>query len=484
MKQIILYFLLLGLLFFVFYADTQLDNSLRFASFYTLVILYTWVLPTRFITETVAVVCTLLVVVASVMGGGFDQSLAGLNLGIDILVIWVMTSTVIMAKHAIRNLEESKHGVEIEVKKRTAEMLSQQNQLQSIYDVTQDYCIILLDKDGCILTWDEGAAKFMNYQENEMIGRSHAVFYTDQDRDKNLHFNVLKEARKKGVTEIEGLRYRNNKESFYARVTTTAITDARNEVVGYTLVIRDVSMLKDLEEVRNRQIALSAKNVELEKFAYHTSHDLQEPLRTVQSYVEVLREDYDERLDDEGREVLTVIEDSVVRMREMIKGLLNYSRLDSETEIQKIDLNVLCNQIIGSFEQKIKETNCEIIVQKLPVLEGYLFPIQQLVMNLISNAIKFSQYQHDPRVEVYSQINDHNVFFYVKDNGIGIEDKYQAQIFELFTRLNPNHKFEGTGLGLAQCKKIVDLHHGRIKVTSKENQGSLFEVSLPLKFKR
>lgn len=229
-------------------------------------------------------------------------------------------------------------------------------------------------------------------------------------------------------------------------------------------------------EIKNKE--LERKNIELEQFAYIASHDLQEPLRTTSSFVELLQSDYKGKLDEDGDKYLTYIAQASDRMKVLIKDLLEYSRIGKKKEIKEVDCNIMLNEVLADIGMATKERNAEITREALPVLKGFPTEIKQLFQNLIMNAMKFTEKNVIPKINIAAkEVNDHWQFA-VTDNGIGIAEEHNERIFVIFQRLHTRSEYAGSGIGLSHCKKIVELHKGRIWVDSAPGKGSTFYFTI------
>ncbi|MGZ4035178.1 MAG: sensor histidine kinase, partial [Bacteroidia bacterium] len=251
--------------------------------------------------------------------------------------------------------------------------------------------------------------------------------------------------------------------------------------IALSIVITDLTKHREEEkELKMKNQLLKAANAELANFAYIASHDLQEPLRTIVNYVDLFQKKYSEKLDKKSDEYLRYISEATVRMRTLINDLLEYSRIGRlDSEIASIDCNKLLQTVLRDLSVAIKESNSKIKVEKLPVIIGYPTEMKSLFQNLISNAIKFRKPDKDTIVTVTAQAKDNDWLFAVKDNGIGMDKKYHNRIFTIFQRLHTQKEYPGTGIGLAQSKKIVELHKGKIWVESEPGQGSTFYFTIP-----
>jgi PAS domain S-box-containing protein len=223
---------------------------------------------------------------------------------------------------------------------------------------------------------------------------------------------------------------------------------------------------------------MEQKNKELEEFAYLASHDLQEPLYTIKSFAELLEEELE--LTGETEIYLSFMKESVNRMGDLIQDLLEHSLIGSHGGMELVDLNKTVASVLSDLQATIAEANASITIDELPAVQGHPVELRLLFQNLVSNAIKFRQPDLPPVVHISSEKLGHLWRFSVSDNGIGIAPAYHDRIFIIFQRLHPKHEYEGTGIGLAQCKKIVELHGGKLWLESQPGEGSKFNFTLPI----
>jgi signal transduction histidine kinase len=250
------------------------------------------------------------------------------------------------------------------------------------------------------------------------------------------------------------------------------LTETFNEMLA-TIEERDLKLVQQAEE-------LWRSNKELEQFAYVSSHDLQEPLRKITTYSQMLEERLKGVMDDESKKYTENIALSVTRMRNLINALLAYSRLDrGDRKLERVDLNQSLKGVLADLEASIIEKRATITHDPLPTVEWNAFQTQQLFQNLIGNAMKFSD-KGSPVIHVSCQPQGTHWLLGVHDNGIGIEGKYKEQIFKVFQRLHARHVYPGTGIGLAICKKIVEQGGGKIWVESEPGKGSHFYFTWPM----
>jgi PAS domain S-box-containing protein len=245
--------------------------------------------------------------------------------------------------------------------------------------------------------------------------------------------------------------------------------------------MRDNKELKETKQLLEEKIKeLNRSNQELEQFAYAASHDLQEPLRKIAYYSDYLNRHYGETIDERGKLYFANMMGASQRMTQLIHDLLNFSRIYRENlYLVQTDMNMLAAEAMKDLDVAIKSKHVKIEVSPLPVLSVYPSQMRQLFQNLLSNAIKFSDEQRTPVVKVYARKDDKEVQLIFEDNGVGFEEKYLEKMFSLFQRLHSREKYAGTGIGLAICKKIADLHNGTITAFSKPGVGAKFIVTLP-----
>lgn len=232
------------------------------------------------------------------------------------------------------------------------------------------------------------------------------------------------------------------------------------------------------EKEKREAVLIEQKNKELEQFVYIASHDLKEPLRTVESVAGLLEEEYHEKFDETGKRYIHYISASVVRMRNLIKDLLDYGLIGQNAVFTTIDCNILIQEILEDLAVSISKTNAEVKHETLPAIKGMEGEMRMLFQNLISNSIKFRRSGVNPEISISAVKENGKWKFAVKDNGIGIDEKFTDQVFVLFQRLHERNQYEGTGIGLAHCKKIVQLHGGTIWIEPQPEHGSIFYFTI------
>jgi PAS domain S-box-containing protein len=374
------------------------------------------------------------------------------------------------------------YGVDItELKSSQATVNINEIRNQLILNSSLD-AVVIIDPDVKITFWNPQAEIIFGWKSEEVMGKLLSDIIIPE-RFKKIHQNAIKKHNDgfRGVAankiiEFPAL-YRNNKE-FPIEFSILPIYD-KGIVKSYCSFIRDITSRKEKEEQLSLQNkTLQSQNSELEQFTYITSHDLQEPLLTLMSFSELLLEEYSHNLNDEAKLYIEFINKSAIRMRSLVRGLMEYARIGKRDEVKEMDCNRVVNDILNDLSLIIYNAQAEITVKKLPKIRGYETYIRLLFQNLISNAIKFSKESTTPKIKIKCSETEKEWKFSVKDNGIGIDEKYIDQVFIIFKRLNNDSAYQGYGIGLAHCKKIVDLHNGEIHVKSTLNSGSTFNFTI------
>jgi PAS domain S-box-containing protein len=346
-------------------------------------------------------------------------------------------------------------------------------------DEVKDYAIIMLDTEGKILVWNQGAERIKGYKEEEILGESFSLFYTADDISNNKPQKMLEKAVKEGRAEDEGWRVRKDGSKFWADVVLTSIYN-EGKLVGFAKITRDITERKKLQdEVALRTSQMEKANKELEAFSYSVSHDLRTPLRAVSGYSIMLKEDYEDKLDSEGNRILGNIVANARMMGQLIDDLLAFARLGKKELINSIiDMQLLTTRVVNELLQH-EDKDYDIRIGILPPVEGDSGMLKQVLMNLVSNAIKYSSKKERPIIEIGATDEETRIIYYVKDNGVGFDMAYAGKLFGVFQRLHSQEEFEGTGVGLALVKRIMDKHKGEVWGEGVEDSGAVFYFSLP-----
>jgi PAS domain S-box-containing protein len=331
----------------------------------------------------------------------------------------------------------------------------------------------MVDHEGTIILVNRETERLFGYPRDELLGRSIEILVPTPMRgshpDFREGFHTEPRARAMGAgRDLYGRR----KDGTEVPV---EIGLSPVELDGDFFVVASVV---DISARKEADAELRRSNEELERFAYVASHDLQEPLRTVTSYVQLLARRYDHVLDDPGREFIQFAVDGAKRMQKLIQDLLSFSRVGTRGgALEPTDVGAVVDATVESLGAAITESGAEIERDALPVVLGDEPQLRQLFANLLGNALKFRG-DMPPRVHVGARRQGARWVLSVRDNGVGIEEEYFDRIFVIFQRLQVRDAYPGTGIGLAVCKKIVERHGGRIRVESTPGVGSTFSFTL------
>jgi PAS domain S-box-containing protein len=341
--------------------------------------------------------------------------------------------------------------------------------------------IVTIDQQSRILFVNPAAGRIFGYEQAEMLGQSLTMLIPPH----------LREHHRAGLKRYiaTGQKHLN-----WARVEITGLHKSGAEIPVeisfgeftaegrhmFAAILRDVTERKRAEqELAQRAEELARSNAELEMFAYVASHDLQEPLRMVASYTQLLARRYKEKLDAEAHEFIGFAVDGASRMQQLIQDLLSYSRLTTKGKPRNLTQSeAVCNVALENLQKSIEDSRAVVCVGPLPAVLADATQLTQLFQNLIGNAIKYRN-ERKPEIRVAAKPDGDEWLFSIQDNGIGIDPQYFERIFQMFQRLHTRAEYSGTGIGLALCRKIVERHGGRIWVESQPGKGSTFLFTIP-----
>lgn len=334
--------------------------------------------------------------------------------------------------------------------------------------------VAITDIKGTITYINKKFCEISKYSPEELIGQNHRIInsgFHPKEFFRDMYRTIANGRVWKGQ-----IKNRAKDGSFYwVDTTIVPLTNREGKLSKYLAIRFDITAQKRIEEELVKALLdVEQSNSELEQFAYIASHDLQEPLRMIGSYSQLLTRRYEGKLDAKADQYINYITEGVQRMQTLIKDLLHYSRTaTSKEDMQPVDLNIVMTEVLTDLKVAIETSHADIKVSPLPSLKANHTQVRQLFQNLIGNAIKFRG-DESPVIEVSVQEESEVWQFSIKDNGIGIDPEFSEKIFMLFQRLNDREKYPGTGIGLAVCKKIVERHGGKIWIESEAGKGTTF----------
>jgi PAS domain S-box-containing protein len=350
---------------------------------------------------------------------------------------------------------------------------------REILDTMAD-ALFVLDADGRIRVMNDAARNIFGYDDIEILGRSIDIL-EPRDFEETIS-RTLRDMLRRGAVRDQERIFRDKRDNHID--VSISISPVHEEEIeeGAVVIVRDIRERKRAEEeLRAFTRKLQQSNAELEDFAYVASHDLQEPLRKIQAFGDRLKSRYASALAPEAVDYVGRMQNAASRMQALINDLLTFSRVTTKAQpFVSVDLSRVAAEVVHDLEPRIHDSAAEIITGELPAIEADPLQMRQLLQNLLSNALKFHQPGVPPQVRISGNVDHERAEIVVEDNGIGFDEKYSDKIFTMFERLHGRGTYEGTGIGLAICRKIALRHGGDIVARSSPGEGATFIVTLPV----
>ena len=382
-------------------------------------------------------------------------------------------------------------NTELAERKRAENSLRNSEALYHSLVDTLPISILRKDLRGRVTYGNRGYCERMGKPFEELRGKTDYELFPKDLADKYLNDDEKVVRTGEMFEDIEEHRSGDGTRKTYVHVLKAPVRDASSQIVGTQVIFWDVTARKLAEEALAKAAdELARSNQELEHFAYVASHDLQDPLRMVTSYTQLIAKRYDDKLDSDAREFMHFAVDGATRMQKLIQGLLEYSRVGTKGKpFENVSCQQALDHALANLKIALEETGATVTHDPLPTFLGDPIQFTQLLQNLIGNALKFRG-PNVPRIHIGAERRPraeaatlggppYEWVLHIRDNGIGIEPQYFERIFVIFQRLHTQDQYPGTGIGLAICKKIVERHGGRIWLESKAGQGTTFHIALP-----
>jgi len=382
-------------------------------------------------------------------------------------------------------------GTQLEMARLRREALERESEerFRLLVEAIKDYAICLLDPDGRIVSWNAGAEAIHGYREEEILGHPFSILRLEAPGWSAQR--LLQEAVADGRFESEGWRVRRDGSRFWANTVLTPIHDEGDRLWGFAKITRDLTEAKRAEEeiarlnadlerrVHARTAELEAANAELEAFSYSVSHDLRAPLRAIDGFSHALMEDCQEQLPPAAEDYLRRIAAATRRMSDLIDGLLDLSRVSrAEMRWQEVDLAAMARQVAEGLQRSDPRRRVEWVIPESLTARGDPRLLRVVLDNLIGNAWKFSGGKQTAQVGIGLRTNGEGRAYFVADDGAGFDMAYAGKLFGAFQRLHSEREFEGTGIGLATVRRVINRHGGRIWAESEPGRGATFFFTL------
>jgi two-component system, LuxR family, sensor kinase FixL len=340
--------------------------------------------------------------------------------------------------------------------------------------------IYRIDLKGYFTYTNSVVKRLLGFAEDEFIGKNYLEIIHPNSRTEAQSFYINQFAKKIPTTYFEFPALNKQGTIIWIGQNVQLVWE-NHKVIGMQAVARDVTERKRMEEALLKQAEeLSSANADLEQFAFIAAHDLQEPLRKIQSFGDRLNTKYKHVLDEQGRDYLARMHGSATRMRTLIDDLLLFAKTTNKQERTLVSLEQIALEVVSDLQGRLEDTHGHIELGMLPTLEADPMQMRQLLQNVLGNALKFHKPGVPPVVKLLSRRVGSEWQIFVQDNGIGFEEKYNDRIFNVFQRLHSRERYEGTGMGLAIVRKIVEGHAGRVEVQSQVGEGTTFILSFPI----
>ena len=410
--------------------------------------------------------------------------------------VFVQIIDITERKRIEERVSQLNDELERRIQERSAELLDSEQRFRLMVDNLREYCIFFLDADGLITDWTDSAQRLEGYSPTEMLGRHYALLFDQNDPERGLSKanQTLRLAASRGQHELNDWHTRKDGSQYWSHSLLIALRDEGGELRGFAKINRDMTDAKRLDDlmrnindelenrVAERTEQLLAANKDLESFSYSVSHDLRSPLRHISSFVSLLEEHLGAQCDEVSARYLGTIGSSARHMSQLIDGLLAFSRLGrSAVNVAPVDFALLVGDVVGQLAHDTEGRVVDwLVAPDLPLVQGDALLLREVWANLLGNAYKYTRPRARAVIEIGWSVDPAVGYtFFVRDNGVGFDTKYAGKLFGVFQRLHRASEFEGTGIGLALTRRIVERHGGGIWAESQLGEGSVFYFSLP-----
>jgi PAS domain S-box-containing protein len=339
----------------------------------------------------------------------------------------------------------------------------------------ENYAMFMIDPHGSLLTWNSGVERLFGYSEDEWVGKHGSMIFTPPENAEDVFESEMQKAREAGSSTDIRWHMRKDRSEFFAEGFMNLVKDDQGEIIGFAKILSDETFRKQLQD------SLTESNAALEQFAYVASHDLQEPLRTMSTFSQLLAEKYGGQMGSEADQILTFIGSAAGRMRMLVEDLLAFAKIATEVERpSSVALDEDLEAALTHLAQAVAESGATVTHDAMPTVQVDRGQMVRLFQNLVGNALKYRKPGVPPKVHIAAERKGQEWVISVRDNGIGFDSRFNTTIFAPFKRLHTAAEYPGTGVGLAICNRIVTTQGGRIWAESAPGIGSTFFFTLPV----
>jgi PAS domain S-box-containing protein len=379
-----------------------------------------------------------------------------------------------------------------ESKEASDKLLSSEERFRVMVESVKDYAMIMFDKQGNVSSWNDGATRVFGYSQKTGCKLGVSDLFPESENSVNSMGKLSKllgeaERYEKGVQMIK-----NSGQIFPAHIVFKSIKGTKKQTLGFVILIHDLTNQTKTEErirrldielenrVKERTMDLEKANEELEAFSYSAAHDLRSPLNNIRSILQLIRDHYQESMNENLENMFSMVQQRAEKMDLLIKELLSLSKIgNAELRISEVDIFAIIKQVIKDYASKEIGFKGRLVIKDILPTMGDAFLIEQVFINLISNAVKYSSEKESPVIEIFCEEADGEIVYRITDNGAGFDPGKSEKLFEPFQRLHTQAQFEGIGLGLTIVKRIIEKHGGRVWAQGKPGEGSCFSFSIP-----
>lgn len=468
----------------IFVTDLYFQKVASISILYSLVVFYSWIFKNRLATMFSTLICTILIVVATVYT--FDTvnetDFGAVARLINIFPLWLISGLIMFGSQAMDRLEMSQINQRLKVRNKTIQFKKREKEFHEMLDSMVKSSVMRLSKKGIVETWPKSAQLATGFTADEVVGKSYEIFFPKGDRELQLPQKFLAHALFNNKSMAEGWILKKDNGRFWAAASLFAMKDQLGYVSGFTLVVHDLSYRLKNEELKRQNAVLESRRKEMGQFVFVASHDLKEPLRNLKSLALTL----DRKLKSESKDpvigqMIAYLKTESDRAEDLITGLTEYANPGWNKSIDEVDIQEIISEVLLEVKNKFNKIKVSVKgIDELPVVMGPAIEIKTLFNQLITNAFKFGVQNKELEIDFKSKMLGDKWVFSIADKGPGIVEEARAKVFAPFAIANKSRKDRfGRGLGLAISKKIVENMFGEIWLDNDYEHGCRIVFTIP-----